>query len=178
MQIINTPLKGCVVIEPHVFRDERGFFLETFHQSRYSNMAGIEESLKQDNLSRSEKGVLRGLHFQRTNPQGKLVSVVSGSIFHVALDIRTDSDTFGQWTSQILSEENKRQFWIPPGFAHGFLVLTDLADVLYKMTDYYDHEDEAGVLWNDPSLNIPWPISQPIISPKDNSHPLLSDIYI
>lgn len=175
MKVRKTKLKNCVILEPKVFGDKRGFFLETFQAKKYSEVACINESFVQDNHSRSFKGVLRGLHFQKNKPQGKLVRVVRGEVFDVAVDIRKKSPTFGQWESVILSEENKTQFWVPPGFAHGFLVLSDLADFEYKCTDYYDPEDEGIILWNDPYLDIPWPIKEPIISSKDASAPRLLD---
>jgi dTDP-4-dehydrorhamnose 3,5-epimerase len=167
MNVIKTKLHDCVIIEPKVFGDERGFFLETFQTERYAELAGITLPFVQDNHSRSSKAVLRGLHYQKTKPQGKLVRVVSGEVYDVAVDIRQSSPTFGQWEGVILSEENKRQFWVPPGFAHGFLVLSDTADFEYKCTDYYDSSDEGSVLWNDPDLDIPWPIENPILSNKD-----------
>lgn len=167
MNIIKTKLNDCLIIEPKVFGDERGFFLESFHQQRYEQQTGIRQSFVQDNHSRSAYGVLRGLHFQRTRPQGKLVRVVRGEVFDVAVDIRPQSPTFGQWEAVILSEENKRQFWVPPGFAHGFQVLSDFADFEYKCTDYYAPEDEASLAWNDPELGIDWPIQQPLLSAKD-----------
>ena len=167
MKVINTKLEGCMIIKPRVFDDERGFFLETFQFERYTNLVGINSSFVQDNHSRSSKGVLRGLHFQKTKPQGKLVRVVHGEVYDVALDIRKDSSTFGQWESLILSEENKTQIWIPPGFAHGFVVLSNTADLEYKCTEYYDPYDEESILWNDPDLRIPWPMKNPILSKKD-----------
>lgn len=167
MKITKTKLKDCVIIEPRVFGDERGFFLETFQADRYLDFAGINLPFVQDNHSRSKKGVLRGLHFQKNKPQGKLVRVVRGEVYDVAVDIRKDSPTYGQWESVVLSEENKTQFWIPPGFAHGFLVLSDIADFEYKCTDYYDPCDEGSLLWNDFNLNIPWPIENPKLSEKD-----------
>ncbi|RVT46854.1 dTDP-4-dehydrorhamnose 3,5-epimerase [Rheinheimera sediminis] len=157
MKVIETGLQGCVVIEPKVFGDERGFFLETFSASRYAELAGIDLPFVQDNHSRSAKGVLRGLHFQKKRPQGKLVRVVRGEVFDVAVDIRPASASFGQWYGLILSEENKKQFWVPPGFAHGFVVLSDMADFEYKCTDYYDPSDEGSLSWNDPDLAIQWP---------------------
>lgn len=167
MNIIKTKLDGCLIIEPEVFGDERGFFLETFQLNRYAEQAGIYKPFVQDNHSRSSKNVLRGLHFQEKKPQGKLVRVVKGKVFDVALDIRVNSSTFGQWTSVILSENNKKQFWVPPGFAHGFVVISDYADFEYKCTDYYDPSDERSILWNDPDLNINWPVSKPKLSKKD-----------
>ena len=169
MNVVKTKLHDCVIIEPKVFGDERGFFLETFQSERYAELAGITLPFVQDNHSRSSKAVLRGLHYQKTKPQGKLVRVVRGEVYDVAVDIRQGSSTFGQWEGVILSEENKRQFWVPPGFAHGFLVLSDTADFEYKCTEYYDASDEGSVLWNDPNLDIPWPIVTPILSDKDAS---------
>tara|TARA_B100000575_G_scaffold182103_1_gene146247 strand:+ start:11795 stop:12331 length:537 start_codon:yes stop_codon:yes gene_type:complete len=167
MNVIKTKLQDCVIIKPTVFGDERGFFLETYQAERYADLAGITSSFVQDNHSRSSRGVLRGLHFQKTKPQGKLVRVVRGEVYDVALDIRKGSPTFGQSEAVILSEENKTQFWVPPGFAHGFVVLSDTADFEYKCTDYYDPYDEGCILWNDPDLNIPWPIENPTLSEKD-----------
>ena len=169
MNVIQTKLKDCVIIEPKVFGDERGFFLETFQAYRYADVVGINLPFVQDNHSRSSKGVLRGLHFQKTKPQGKLVRVVRGVVYDVAVDIRQGSPTFCQWEAVVLSEENKTQLWVPPGFAHGFVVLSDTADFEYKCTDYYDPSDEASILWNDPDLNIPWPIDNPTLSEKDAS---------
>lgn len=176
MNVIKTKLKECVIIEPKVFGDKRGFFLETFQAARYKQEAGIDLPFVQDNHSRSARGVLRGLHFQKTKPQGKLVSVVRGEVYDVAVDIRKGSATFGEWEGVILSENNKKQFWVPPGFAHGFVVLSDTADLEYKCTDYYDPSDEGSILWSDPSLNIPWPIATPILSDKDASADRLFDL--
>ena len=176
MNVIKTKLKDCVIIEPKVFGDERGFFLETFQADRYANLAGINLSFVQDNHSRSSKGVLRGLHFQKTKPQGKLVRVVRGEVYDVAVDIRQDSSTYGQWEAVILSEENKTQFWVPPGFAHGFVVLSETADFEYKCTDDYDPSDELRMFWNAPDLNIPWPIDNPKLSEKDVNAPKLADL--
>lgn len=176
MKVSKTKLEDCVIVEPTCFGDERGFFLETFQAARYADLAGITLPFVQDNHSRSSKGVLRGLHFQRTKPQGKLVRVVRGKVYDVAVDIRKGSATYGQWEAVILSEENKTQFWVPPGFAHGFLVLSEIADFEYKCTDYYDPSDEASLLWDDPDLNIPWPIESPKLSEKDASAPLLANL--
>ncbi|MGI1669187.1 MAG: dTDP-4-dehydrorhamnose 3,5-epimerase [Neptuniibacter sp.] len=167
MNVIKTDVEGVLIIEPKVFGDERGFFLETFQAKRYQQEVGIELPFVQDNHSRSTKGVLRGLHFQKTKPQGKLVRVVSGEVFDVAVDIRPDSKTYGKWAGTLLSAENKRQFWVPPGLAHGFVVLSDTADFEYKCTDYYDPADEGCLIWNDPDLAIEWPITEPILSEKD-----------
>jgi dTDP-4-dehydrorhamnose 3,5-epimerase len=167
MEVIKTKLKDCVIIKPKIFGDDRGFFLETFQLDRYKKNTSINQAFVQDNHSRSSKGVLRGLHFQKTRPQGKLVRVVTGKVYDVAVDIRKNSSTFGQWEAVTLSGENKIQFWVPPGFAHGFLVLSETADFEYKCTDYYDPSDEGCILWNDPDLNISWPIDNPILSAKD-----------
>ncbi|MDC0494535.1 dTDP-4-dehydrorhamnose 3,5-epimerase [bacterium] len=176
MNILQTSLRDCVIIEPKVFGDERGFFLETFQARRYADIAGIDLPFVQDNHSRSSKGVLRGLHFQKTKPQGKLVRVVSGEVYDVAVDIREGSETFGRWHGVILSAQNKRQFWVPPGFAHGFVVLSEMADFEYKCTDYYDPSDEGSIFWKDPDLNIDWPIENPVVSEKDAGAKKLADI--
>ncbi|MGH1430288.1 MAG: dTDP-4-dehydrorhamnose 3,5-epimerase [Neptuniibacter sp.] len=176
MNVIKTDVEGVVIIEPKVFGDERGFFLETFQAKRYQEEAGIELSFVQDNHSRSTRGVLRGLHFQKSKPQGKLVRVVSGEVFDVAVDIRPDSVTYGKWAGTILSAENKRQFWVPPGLAHGFVVLSDTADFEYKCTDYYDPTDEGCLIWNDPDLAIEWPITEPILSEKDKMGLLFKEL--
>ena len=178
MKISHSKLKGCVIIEPTVFGDERGFFLETFQAIRYEQEAGIDLPFVQDNHSRSARGVLRGLHFQNTKPQGKLVRVVRGEVYDVAVDIRKGSATFGEWEGVILSEDNKKQFWVPPGFAHGFVVLSDTADFEYKCTDYYDPSDEGCILWSDPDLDIPWPIANPVLSTKDESAKRLVDLRL
>jgi dTDP-4-dehydrorhamnose 3,5-epimerase len=178
MKVSHTKLKDCVVIEPRVFGDERGFFLETFQAVRYEQEAGIDLPFVQDNHSRSARGVLRGLHFQKTKPQGKLVRVVRGEVYDVALDIRKGSPTFGEWEGVVLSEDNKKQFWVPPGFAHGFVVLSDTADFEYKCTDYYDPSDEGSILWSDPDLAIPWPIANPGLSVKDQSAKRLVDLRL
>ena len=178
MNVVKTKLDDCVIIEPKVFGDERGFFLETFQAERYACLVGIKLPFVQDNHSRSARGVLRGLHFQKTKPQGKLVRVVRGEVYDVAVDIRKGSATFGEWEGVILSEENKKQFWVPPGFAHGFVVLSDTADFEYKCTDYYDPSDEGCILWSDPDLNIPWPIANPVLSTKDESAKRLVDLRL
>lgn len=177
MNVIDTKIAGVKIIEPKVFGDERGFFLETFQQNRYREILGTDEDFVQDNHSRSSKGVLRGLHFQRVNPQGKLVRVVRGEVFDVAVDIRPDSPTFGQWVGVTLSEENKTQFWIPPGLAHGFVVLSDFADFEYKCTNYYDPSSEGCLLWNDPAIGIDWPVTHPQLSAKDQQGKLLSELF-
>ena len=178
MKVSHSKLQGCLIIEPRVFGDERGFFLETFQAVRYEQEAGIDLPFFQDNHSRSARGVLRGLHFQKTKPQGKLVRVVRGEVYDVAVDIRKGSATFGEWEGVILSEDNKKQFWVPPGFAHGFVVLSDTADFEYKCTDYYDPSDEGSILWSDPDLNIPWPIANPVLSTKDESAKRLVDLRL
>ena len=161
-----------------MFGDERGFFLETFQAERYASEAGIKLPFVQDNHSRSSKSVLRGLHFQKTKPQGELIRVIRGCVFDVAVDIRPGSDTFGQWISMELSEQNKKQLWVPPGFAHGFTALNENTELEYKCTAYYDPEDEGSILWSDPDLNIPWPIAQPILSAKDMDAQLLKDLQL
>uniref|UniRef100_A6VTJ2 dTDP-4-dehydrorhamnose 3,5-epimerase n=1 Tax=Marinomonas sp. (strain MWYL1) TaxID=400668 RepID=A6VTJ2_MARMS len=177
MNVIKTNIDGVVIIEPKVFGDERGFFLETFQAERYKDFAGIDLPFVQDNHSRSGKNVLRGLHFQKTKPQGKLVRVVRGEVFDVVVDIRKDSLTYGLWVGALLSEENKRQFWVPPGFAHGFVVLSDVADFEYKCTDYYDQTDEGCLMWNDPTVDIEWPEGiEPILSAKDQDGMALGEL--
>ena len=177
MKTINTKLNDCVIIEPTVHGDDRGFFLESFHLSRYAELAGIKLPFVQDNHSRSTKGVLRGLHFQKTKPQGKLVRDVKGEVFDVAVDLRKESSTFGEYESVVLTEENKKQFWVPPGFAHGFIVLSDYADFEYKCTDYYDPSDEGSILWCDQELGIDWPLVNPILSEKDANADKFIDLY-
>ena len=175
MKVVETRLPGVLIIEPKVFGDERGFFQETYHEQRYREM-GIKERFVQDNHSRSGKGVLRGLHYQLKHPQGKLVRVTHGEVYDVAVDIRQGSPTFGQWHGTILSDENHRQYYVPPGFAHGFLVLSESADFFYKCTDYYYPEDEGAVAWNDPTLAIEWPLTEVSLSKKDSAAPCLADI--
>ncbi|WLI05172.1 dTDP-4-dehydrorhamnose 3,5-epimerase [Pseudomonas sp. FP597] len=168
-------IPDIVLIEPRVFGDERGFFFESFNQEQFESAIGRSVNFVQDNHSRSVKNVLRGLHYQVRQPQGKLVRVVSGEIFDVAVDIRKGSATFGQWVGEVLSAENKRQLWIPEGFAHGFVVLSDSAELLYKSTDYYAPAHERCIAWDDPSLAIKWPIdSTPTLSEKDTKGQLLS----
>ena len=174
MQTYTTELPGVLIIEPKVFGDERGFFMETWNQERYTNTVTSDQFV-QDNVSFSRKGVLRGLHFQKINPQGKLVYVLLGSVFDVAVDIRIGSPTFGKWTSVELSAENKRQFFIPAGFAHGFCVTSETALFAYKCTDKYNPQSEGSVLWNDPDLNIPWPTNTPELSVKDTHGTKLID---
>lgn len=175
MKVIETALPGVLIIEPKVFGDQRGFFLETFQAERYHE-AGITLPFVQDNHSRSQHGVLRGLHFQRLRPQGKLVSVSRGSVYDVAVDINPESPTCGQFVGVELNDDNHRQFWVPPGYAHGFCVLSDSADFQYKCTDLYYPEDEGGVIWNDPEINIPWPVKSPKLSAKDKSNPTLQQL--
>ncbi|MEJ2233183.1 MAG: dTDP-4-dehydrorhamnose 3,5-epimerase [Syntrophobacterales bacterium] len=175
MKILPTSLPEVLIIEPAVFQDERGFFMETYQQRRYTE-AGIESIFVQDNLSRSVRGTLRGLHYQVKHAQAKLIQVIEGTIFDVALDIRRGAPSFGQWTSVHLSDENKRQLFLPEGFAHGFCVLSESAQVVYKCTDYYAAEDEGGILWSDPALAIAWPILKPLLSEKDIQLPHLADI--
>jgi len=175
MKVIETKLPGVLIIEPKVFGDARGFFKETFQAQRYRE-AGIEHNFVQDNHSRSQKGVLRGLHFQITKPQGKLVSCSQGAVFDVAVDVDPESATFGQYVGIELTEDNHRQFWVPPGYAHGFCVLTDTADFQYKCTDYYDPSDEGGLIRNDLDLAIEWPIDQPLLSDKDAKLPTLKKL--
>lgn len=175
MKVLETVLPGVLIIEPKVFGDARGFFLESYQAERYRQL-GIQHTFVQDNHSRSALGVLRGLHFQRSRPQGKLVSVSRGSVYDVAVDINPASPTCGQFVAVELNDENHRQLWIPPGYAHGFCVLSDIADFQYKCTDYYIPEDEGGLLWNDPQVNIPWPIEQPLLSAKDQRNPTLAQL--
>ena len=175
MNVIKTKIADLLIIEPKVFGDERGFFYESYQKARYK-AAGITPDFVQDNRSRSTQNVLRGLHFQKTKPQGKLVTVTQGRVFDVAVDLRPDSSTFGLHESVLLTGENKVQFYIPPGFAHGFCVLSETADFQYKCTDYYDPTDESGLLWNDPALGIAWPLTAPLLSPKDSVQPTLAQI--
>ena len=167
MKVTRLAIPDLVLIEHKVFGDARGFFFESFNQKAFNEATGTNHQFVQDNHSRSAKGVLRGLHYQIQQPQGKLVRVVRGAVFDVAVDIRKSSPTFGRWVGAELSEDNQHQLWVPPGFAHGFLVLSDLADFLYKTTDYYAPQYERSILWNDSDLNIDWPIGEPILSNKD-----------
>ncbi len=171
MNVIQTEIADVLILEPRVFGDDRGFFFESFNAKVFQEKTGLDLNFVQDNHSRSLKNVLRGLHYQIQQAQGKLVRVVAGEIFDVAVDIRKNSPTFGSWVSCILSAENKRQFWVPAGFAHGFLVTSDSAEVLYKTTDYYAPQHERSLLWNDPKLAIAWPLAgnQPILSAKDQA---------
>ncbi len=175
MNVIGTELDGVVIFEPKAFGDGRGYFLETWNQQRY-RQAGLDVVFVQDNVSFSQKGVLRGLHYQHPQGQGKLVGVLVGEVFDVAVDIRVGSETFGRWIGRILSERNHRQMYIPPGFAHGFCVLSETAVFSYKCTDFYNAALEGGVAWNDPDVGIDWPISEPILSGKDAQYSRLGDI--
>ena len=174
MQIKPTPLEGMLILEPRIFEDERGYFMETHHNQRFQS-ADIDCTFVQDNLSFSKKNVLRGLHFQKTKPQAKLIQAVSGGIFDVGVDLRKGSPTFGKWFGVVLSEENKRQFFVPEGFAHGFCVLSQSAHVAYKCSDFYDPQDEGGLHWSDPDIAIDWPLKDPIISAKDCQFGYLKD---
>lgn len=167
MNIIKTAIPEVLIIEPRVFGDERGFFFESFNQRQFNDAVGRQVNFVQDNHSRSAKGVLRGLHYQIKQPQGKLVRCSLGAVFDVAVDMRRSSATFGQWVGVELSADNKRQLWVPEGFAHGFAVLSDTAEFLYKTTDYYAPEFERCIIWNDPTLAINWPLQQPALSGKD-----------
>ena len=175
MQIIASDIKDVQIIEPQVFKDDRGYFLEIYHLNRFKS-AGLPDLFVQDNLSFSVKNTLRGLHFQVTRPQAKLVQVISGEIFDVAVDIRPTSPTFGRWVSVFLTEYNKRQVFIPEGFAHGFYVLSDGAHVTYKCSDFYNANDEGGILWSDPAIGIEWPATHPLVSAKDSRLPVIGDI--
>lgn len=173
MEIIQTSIPGVIVFTPPVFTDSRGYFLETYQQKKYAE-AGITKPFVQDNQSYSVQNVLRGLHFQLRYPQGKLVRVTQGTVFDVAIDIRRNSPTFGKWHGEILSAENKKQLYVPENFAHGFCVLSESAEFLYKCTDFYVPGDEAGLIWDDPQLAIEWPIDKPILSTKDAELPTVA----
>lgn len=175
MNIIKAELPGCLVLEPRVFEDERGFFYESFNADKLRE-AGLDLQFMQGNVSQSARGVLRGLHYQWPKPQGKLVSVLQGEVWDVAADIRVGSPTFGQWAAVLLSGENKRHFWIPEGFAHGFVVLSESALFTYLCTETYDAQADAGIAWNDPQLAIDWPVADPLLSAKDAAAPLLADV--
>lgn len=175
MKVIKPAVPGLLIIEPDVFKDQRGFFMETWNAKRYAE-AGLDVDFVQDNLSYSSYGVLRGLHYQQPNAQGKLVYVLQGSVYDVAVDIRAGSPSFGQWYGVELTAENKRQFYIPEGFAHGFCVLSETVLFAYKCTDFYNPATEGGIAWNDPNLKIDWPVKAPILSDKDAKYPLLSEI--
>jgi dTDP-4-dehydrorhamnose 3,5-epimerase len=180
MKIIPTAIADVLIIEPRVFGDARGFFFESFNQQAFKTATGLEINFVQDNHSRSARGVLRGLHYQLEQAQGKLVRVVRGAVFDVAVDLRQASATFGQWVGAELSEENKRQMWVPPSFAHGFLTLSDSADFLYKTTDYYAPQFERCIAWNDPALAIDWPLAGklPQISVKDQAGVALANASV
>ncbi len=166
MNVLHTPISDVFLIQPKVWGDSRGYFLETWQKDRYAHI-GIDLPFVQDNHSRSNYGILRGLHFQKSKPQGKLVSVSLGAIFDVAVDIRRHSPTYGQWYGVELTQDNHWQLWIPPGLAHGFVVTSDVTHVHYKATEFYDPQDEGSIAWNDPTLNITWPITEPQLSAKD-----------
>ena len=174
MKITETSLPGVFLIEPKRFGDNRGFFLETFRSDLFEE-AGISAQFVQDNHSRSSKGVLRGLHYQLVQPQGKFVRVATGAVFDVAVDVRRGSPNFGQWFGAELSEDNMNMMYVPPGFAHGFVVLSDTADFIYKCTDYYHPESEQGIAWDDPDIGVEWPISDIMLSEKDKLNPKLKD---
>jgi len=179
MKVIPTDLPEVLIVEPRLFGDERGFFMESYNARAFNAAVGYEVRFVQDNQSRSSRGVLRGLHYQLPpHPQGKLVRVTNGSVFDVAVDIRHSSPRFGEWVGVELTAENQRQLWIPPGFAHGFLVISDSADLLYKTTDYYSPSVEGAIRWNDPTLQVDWPLgsASPILSKKDAAAPSISDV--
>lgn len=179
MNITPLAIPDVLLVEPRVFADSRGFFLESYNQRNFEAFIGREIRFVQDNHSRSQHGVLRGLHYQIAQPQGKLIRVIAGQIFDVAVDLRRSSPTFGQWVGEILSAENKRQIWIPEGFAHGFLVLSDVAECLYKTTDYYAPESERRIAWDDKTLNIDWPIQGvPALSDKDRCGVAFNDAEV
>lgn len=168
MQVVQTAIPEVLIIEPQVFGDERGFFFESFNQQKFERLTGVKANFVQDNHSKSALNVLRGLHYQIQQPQGKLVRVVAGEVFDVAVDLRRQSKTFGKWVGVILSGENKRQLWVPPGFAHGFVVLKDGTEFLYKTTDYYAPQHERCIRWDDPEIGIEWPLAgEPVLSGKD-----------
>ncbi len=175
MNVETTAIPGLLVITPKVFGDARGFFFETWQQERYE-AAGVREVFVQDNLSRSAHGVLRGLHYQTQHTQGKLVQVLEGEVYDVAVDLRAGSPTFGQWHAEVLSADNRKQFWVPAGFAHGFCVTSEFALFAYKCSDRYHPQSEVSLLWNDPALGIPWPITEPTLSEKDRNGIALADL--
>jgi len=177
LKVIETSLPGVLLLEPKVFGDERGFFMETYHVERFREI-GIGAPFVQDNHSRSARGVLRGLHFQEPKAQGKLVRCPRGALFDVAVDIRRSSPHFGKWYCTELSEENKRMLWVPPGFAHGFCALTDIAELVYKCTELFDASADRAIAWNDPAIGIEWPISDPVLSAKDAAAPTLANAPI
>ena len=175
IKFLPTELEGVYIIEPQSFYDKRGFFLETYHQRKYAEV-GINCNFVQDNLSHSILGTLRGLHYQLQQAQAKLIQVIRGAVFDVVVDIRRGSPSFGKWAGVNLSEENKRQLFVPEGFAHGFCVLSEVANVVYKCSDFYAPEDEGGILWSDPALAIDWPVEKPLLSDKDRRLPCLADV--
>jgi len=179
MRVVPTAIPEVLILEPKIFGDARGFFLESWNACSFRQATGVSGEFVQDNHSRSAKNVLRGLHYQITQPQGKLVRVVRGAVFDVAVDIRRISPTFGRWVGAELTEDNYRQLWVPPGFAHGFLVLSESADFLYKTTDYYAPEHERSIAWNDPDIGIQWPlVGEPTLSTKDRQGTLLKDAEV
>lgn len=179
MNVTKTALEDVLVIEPKVFGDDRGFFFESFNLRRWREMTGVDCDFVQDNHSRSVHGVLRGLHYQIKQPQGKLVRVVAGEVFDVAVDLRRSSPSFGQWVGEYLSADNKKQLWVPPGFGHGFVVLSESAEFLYRTTDYWAPEHERCIIWNDPQLAIRWPLNgQPTLSAKDEQGALLAEAEV
>lgn len=179
MKIVTTPIAGLLIVEPTVFGDQRGFFYESFNAKKFAELTGVQAVFVQDNHSRSAKGVLRGLHYQIQQTQGKLVRVTAGAVFDVVVDLRKSSPTFGRWFGLELSADNKRQLWIPPGFAHGFLVTSDFAEFVYKTTDYWAMEHERALLWNDPAIGIEWPLDgEPLLSGKDQQAVLLADAEV
>lgn len=178
MNIVNTAIPDVLIIEPKVFEDERGFFFESFNENRFKSLTGADYQFVQDNHSRSKKDVLRGLHYQISKPQGKLVRVVHGEVFDVVVDLRQSSVHFGKWVGVILSAENRKQLWIPPGFAHGFLTVSDNAEFLYKTTDYWAPEYERTLRWDDPAIGIKWPSLTPLLSKKDLAGSFLSDAEV
>lgn len=174
MNVIKGKLDGVLIIEPKVFGDNRGFFMESYNAAKFAEI-GINLNFVQDNHSRSAKGVVRGLHYQINPGQDKLVRVIKGEVFDVVVDVRRNSPTFGQWESFIISEENKKEVFVPKGFAHGFCVLSDIADFAYKCSEYYAPDDERGILWNDPDVGVKWPVEKPVLSDRDLQLPLLND---
>ena len=175
MKVMQTDLPGCLVIEPQVHRDARGYFYESFHAEKYKK-AGLDLHFVQSNVSRSARGVLRGLHYQWPHPQGKLVNVLEGEVYDVAVDLRVGSPTFGRWAAVMLTADNKRHFWIPEGFAHGFAVVSEFATFCYQCTALYDRVADAGIRWNDGDIAVDWPISAPLLSDKDQKTPFLRDV--
>ena len=179
MQVVETPIPDLLIIEPKVFGDERGFFFESYNQRRFEELTGLNQTFVQDNHSRSARNVLRGLHYQIKQPQGKLVRVVAGEVYDVAVDIRRSSPTFGKWFGLHMSAENKKMLWIPEGFAHGFAVLSEYAEFLYKTTDYWAPEHERSILWNDPELGIDWQLQgEPVLSGKDQAGKLFREAEV